>query len=131
MVLATGPDLTDLCSFGHQLVPGSDPITLPVIEGDTGRQIGEETKLLRRHAPYGSARSVGRTDPLKLVAYPCAHALPEAEVSPEDLPEPRYRGGSYGRAHWLTYTSVLTGNIPHLEAKCPVCLGQPAPDWRS
>ena len=133
MALAPGPNLSDVCSFGHQLVPGSDPITITTYDGD--RKVGEETKLLRRHAVFGIPKAVSRTDPSKVVAYPCDHALPEGALLDGELPEYHgFRGKSYGRAHWLTFgvTYVTEKRIPIISAKCPVCLGQPAPtDWRA
>lgn len=124
-------DTSDVCSFGHQLVTGSDPITIREY-GDSGQILSEETRLLRRHAPFGAPSSISRLDPGKVVAYPCDHAIPEAEVSEEELPARPFRGPSYGRAHWLTYESVRVGSIPSLRALCPVCRGEAAPaDWRA
>lgn len=121
--------MEDVCSFGHQLVPGSDPIIIRQIEGEL--IVKEERKLLRRHAPWGKASSIGVTNPTKLVAYPCAHALPQSEVPEADVPIPSFQGPSYGRGHWLTYSTVRTGSVVSVRAQCPVCLGEPAPDWRA
>lgn len=126
---APGPNLNDICSFGHQLVPGSDPIVIRQVEGDL--IVAEDRKLLRRHAPYGLASSVSRTDPKKMVAYPCDHGLPESDVPSVDVPIPSFRGRSYGRGHHLTYTSRQVGPLSIVEARCPVCRGEPAPDWRT
>lgn len=124
-------DAEDVCSFGHQLVPGSDPIVLKTYD-DTGRKIKEETFLLRRHAPYGAVGTVSVTDPTKLVSYPCDHAIPEADLPEDyDLPPWQVRGPSYGRTHWLTFTTKMVGKIPVPIALCPVCRGEPAPDWRA
>lgn len=127
MALATGPVLDDVCSFGHQLVSGSDPIK--IIGTDATGKRTEETKLLRRHAVFGAASSVSVTNPTKLVAYPCGHGLPESSVPSSDVPYTPFKGASYGRAHWLTYSSVVIGKVFVLRAQCPVCLGEPAPDW--
>lgn len=127
MAPAPGPVADDVCSFGHQLVPGSDSIT--IIGVDNAGKRTETTKLLRRHSPFGLPETVGRTDPTKLVAYPCDHGLPESAVPTQDVPYTPFKGPSYGRGHWLTYTSVMIGKVFILRAQCPVCLGQPAPDW--
>jgi len=120
----------DVCAFGHQLVPGSDPITIKTL-GDSGQILSSETKLLRRHAPFGAATSISRLDTTKVVAYPCAHALPESEIREDELPPRPFRGPSYGRGHWLTYETRMNGQLPVLAALCPVCRGEAAPaDWR-
>ena len=127
-------DTQDVCSFGHQLVPGSDPITIREY-GDSGQILSEETRLLRRHAPYGSAKSVSRLDVNKVVAFPCPHALAPSELLEDELPEYQgFRGESYGRGHWLTYEATYVGEkrIPILKVRCPVCRGEAAPvDWRA
>jgi hypothetical protein len=120
--------IDDVCSFGHQLVPGSDPIRIVELD-EAGRKVSEQTLLLRRHSPYGLAHTVSVTHPTKLVAYPCDHALPESAVAPEDVPFWMFKGQSYGRGHWLTYTPKKVGIVTVILAQCPVCLGQPAPDW--
>ncbi len=159
---ATVPDPTDVCAFGHQLTPGSDPIVLKEYDAE-GRLLNEETKLLRRHASMGpkgiynggqrlyDQDSRGRTtnervdgadphdhgrtptDPTRLIPYPCAHAIPREEVNDPSITETAGAvpglANSFGRSHWLMFQS---GVMPiALIARCPVCLGQPAPDWRS
>lgn len=157
---AVAPDATDVCSFGHQLVAGSDEITIKEYDED-GRKTSEQTLLLRRHAGMGPKGLYGGgerkteldsrgqivrewvegADPqdhgitptkvTKLVAYPCAHGLPESDVDPEDLPYFTFRGPSYGRAHWLTYSFKILSKMTIPVAHCPVCRGEPAPDWRA
>ena len=158
---AVVPDPTDVCVFGHQLAPGSDPIVIKEFDAD-GRKIKEETLLLRRHAlmgpggVYSGGRRMTELDQNgqivkewveggnpqdhgmtptrvdKVVAYPCAHALPEAALEPDELPALPFRGGSYGRAHWLTYKSIQKGPLSIPVAMCPVCRGEDTPaDWRS
>lgn len=133
---AVVPDPTDVCAFGHQLLPGSDPITLKEFDAE-GRKVSEETLLLRRHAPFGRLglfpkqagdHGISPTDPTRLIPYPCAHGLPIEEV-PDD--QKTLLGHSYGRAHWLVSDTVWEGKTPILRMRCPVCLGQPAPDWRA
>lgn len=154
------PDPTDVCAWGHQLAPGSDEIVIKTYDDD-GRKTSEEVKLLRRHWSMGpgglyaggqrmieqdqSGRIVrewvegadpadhgySATRPDKVVAYPCDHAIPESEIDPLDLPAGPFRGSSYGRAHWLTYSAKVVGKVVIPLAQCPVCLGQPAPDWRA
>lgn len=114
--MTTGPNRDDICSFGHQLVPGSDPIKIVTVDAEGRRS--EQTKLLRRHAPFGSPESVGFTDPLRLVPYPCEHGIAEADLPPDHVAIPTAGGKSWGRAHWL------------VGPRCPVCRGEPAPaDW--
>lgn len=48
-------DPKDACQHGHQLVPGSDPITIKEYDPETGRILKEETFLLRRHLVDGGA----------------------------------------------------------------------------
>ncbi len=43
----------DVCRFGHQLAPGSDPITITETDPETGRILKKETLLLRRHVVLG------------------------------------------------------------------------------
>jgi hypothetical protein len=131
------PDPTDVCSFGHQLAPGSEEMVLKEY-GPDGQKLSETVVLLRNHYHVGagglfdSGSTPSVTRPDKVVGYPCAHGLPEAEVDPEDLPLPPFRGNSYGRGHWLTYGAVrYVGKVPIPMAQCPVCLGGEAPDWRS
>lgn len=46
--------MEDVCKFGHQLAPGSDPITITETDPETGRIIKKETLLLRRHVVVGT-----------------------------------------------------------------------------
>jgi hypothetical protein len=162
MNTATVPDPEDVCSFGHQLAPGSDPIVIKTYD-DSGILVNEETKLLRRHACMGpggiyaggirevdldergrqvAERVTGAdphdhgmtpTDPTRLIPYPCAHALPREMVNDPTITDTAGAvpalAGSFGRAHWLTFQS----GVPPIAliARCPVCLGGEAPDWRA
>jgi hypothetical protein len=46
-------DPNDVCQFGHQLAPGSEPIKITTTDPETGKIIKEETFLLRNHLVRG------------------------------------------------------------------------------
>lgn len=124
-------DTADVCSFGHQLVPGSDSITLKTIDPATGRLLKEEKRLLRRHLAVGTESVF---DPTGLVPAQCPHGLrvrrdgryTEKADGPfllldGDAQLPPRAGQTWMRARVLTVHNVGMVNL----IKCPVCLGEP------
>jgi hypothetical protein len=158
---ATVPDPTDVCAYGHQLAPGSEEMVLKEYDaegrkigekvvllrnhaciGPKGIYAGtpvpvldDSGKTVRVQIDGYDPQDHGLSPTVvtRLVPYPCGHALPEAEVDPTELPPVPLRGKSYGRAHWLADGGWqrINEKIQIAIVQCPVCRGEPAPDWRS
>lgn len=124
--------MEDVCSFGHQLVAGSDSITIKEIDEATGRLIKEETKLLRRHA--NSVFPPCPVDPRGIGPAECVHgllALPVGPLGPVQL-QVRYAesGGEvawlWGAHSWMR-TSMIRG-VCCLIGHSIEATGEPPPD---
>lgn len=121
-------DPADRCQYGHQLVPGSVSISVPVIEEGTGRLIRVDKFLLRNHAVPGIESVLA---PHGMVPAECEHGLaalpaqyppvartPLRNAAGEELPP---TGRSWIRSRYVR-PDGMGGKI-----NCPVCRGEPEP----